>query len=119
MGSLVERPTLGEAMPPHSAMVERFEIVLPFVATADNLADFLTKPMKNATHMATQFHTLCRIIMNDHADAAQSHRRLAAAPPCAEGGRPRAPALSRLTALGDVPLSGTCVIMVVGNLVAL
>ena len=37
-------------------MVERFEIVVPFVATADNLA--------------TQFHALRRVIMNDHTDAA-------------------------------------------------
>ena len=42
-------------------MVENFEIEVPFVRTADNLADFFTKPMKSAT----QFHTLRRMIMNE------------------------------------------------------
>ena len=42
-------------------MVESFEIEVPFVATADNLADILTKPMKDAK----QFHRLRNIIMND------------------------------------------------------
>ena len=30
-------------------MVESFEIEVPFVYTADNIADFFTKPMKSAT----------------------------------------------------------------------
>ena len=42
-------------------MVESFEIEVPFVRTADNLADILTKPMKDAK----QFHRLRKIIMND------------------------------------------------------
>ena len=42
-------------------MVESFEIEVPFVATADNLADILTKPVRDAK----QFHKLRKIIMND------------------------------------------------------
>ncbi|MDC0525432.1 reverse transcriptase domain-containing protein [bacterium] len=42
-------------------MVESFEIEVPHVATADNLADILTKPMRDAK----QFHRLRKIIMND------------------------------------------------------
>ena len=42
-------------------MVEEFEIEVPFVRTADNLADFFTKPMKSAS----QFHALRKIIMNE------------------------------------------------------
>ena len=34
---------------------------VPFVRTADNLADILTKPMKDAK----QFHKLRKVIMND------------------------------------------------------
>ena len=43
-------------------MVESFEIEVPFVRTADNLADILTKPMKDAK----QFHRLRKFIMNDN-----------------------------------------------------
>ena len=42
-------------------MVESLEIEVPFVRTADNIADFFTKPMKSAS----QFHTLRKIIMNE------------------------------------------------------
>ena len=42
-------------------MVETFELEVPFVRTADNLADILTKPMKDAK----QFHKLRKVIMND------------------------------------------------------
>ena len=41
--------------------VEAFELNVPFVGTADNIADFFTKPMKNAT----QFYNFRRIIMNE------------------------------------------------------
>ena len=43
-------------------MVENFEIEVPHVRTADNLADILTKPMKDAK----QFHRLRSFIMNDN-----------------------------------------------------
>ena len=42
-------------------MVETFELEVPFVRTADNLADILTKPMKDAK----QFQKLRKVIMND------------------------------------------------------
>ena len=42
-------------------MVEKFELEVPFVRTIDNMADILTKPMKDAK----QFHRLRRYIMND------------------------------------------------------
>ena len=42
-------------------MVEELEIEVPFVRTADNVADFFTKPMKSAS----QFHTLRRVVMNE------------------------------------------------------
>ena len=42
-------------------MVESFELEVPFVSTHDNLADILTKLMKDAK----QFHRLRKIIMND------------------------------------------------------
>ena len=42
-------------------MVESFELEVPFVRTADNVADMLTKPMKNAN----EFHKLRRVIMNE------------------------------------------------------
>ena len=32
-------------------MVESFELEVPYVPTADNPADFFTKPMKNASHL--------------------------------------------------------------------
>ena len=41
-------------------MVEAFEIEVPFVGTADNIADFFTKPMKKASSFA-EFR---RIVMN-------------------------------------------------------
>ena len=41
-------------------MVEAFEIEVPYVRTADNIADFFTKPLN-----ATKFHTMRRIIMNE------------------------------------------------------
>ena len=42
-------------------MVESFEIEVPFVRTADNLADFFTKPMKSAN----RFHAFRKTIMNE------------------------------------------------------
>ena len=42
-------------------MVESFELEVPFVRTADNLADMFTKPMKNAN----EFHKLRRFVMNE------------------------------------------------------
>ena len=41
-------------------MVESFELEVPYVPTAENLADFLTKPMKNASH----FRELRNKVMN-------------------------------------------------------
>lgn len=41
-------------------MVEKFELVVPFVNNADNLADFLTKPLP-----AKRFFSLRRRIMNE------------------------------------------------------
>ena len=41
-------------------MVESFELEVPFVGTADNIADFFTKPMKKASSFA-EFR---RIVMN-------------------------------------------------------
>ena len=41
-------------------MVEAFELEVPFVGTADNIADLFTHPAKNAT----QFHDFRRTIMN-------------------------------------------------------
>ena len=41
-------------------MVESFEIEVPFVRTTDNIADFFTKPMANAT----KFREFRRAIMN-------------------------------------------------------
>ena len=45
-------------------MVESFEIEVPFVRTHDQLADLLTKPMRDAS----QFHKLRKIVMNDKSD---------------------------------------------------
>ena len=42
-------------------MVETLELEVPFVRTADNVADMFTKPMRNAN----DFHKLRRIIMNE------------------------------------------------------
>jgi len=42
-------------------MVESFELEVPFVRTADNIADMFTKPMKSAT----EFHRLRRLVMNE------------------------------------------------------
>ena len=42
-------------------MVEEFEIEVPFVRTADNIADFFTKPLKTPS----QFHAMRKIIMNE------------------------------------------------------
>ena len=42
-------------------MVDSFELEVPFVRTADNLADMFTKPMKNAA----EFHKLRRLVMNE------------------------------------------------------
>ena len=42
-------------------MVESFEIEVPFVRTADNIADFFTKPMKTAS----QFRAMRKVIMNE------------------------------------------------------
>ena len=46
-------------------MVESFEIEVPYVATANNIADFFTKPM----HTSKQFFGFRRIIMNEPACA--------------------------------------------------
>ena len=42
-------------------MVENFELEVPYVATADNIADFFTKPMSTAK----QFFAFRRVIMNE------------------------------------------------------
>ena len=42
-------------------MVETFELEVPFVRTADNVADMFTKPMRDPN----AFHKLRRIIMNE------------------------------------------------------
>ena len=42
-------------------MVESFEIEVPFVPTALNPSDFLTKPVKSAS----QFRKLRQLVMND------------------------------------------------------
>ncbi len=42
-------------------MVESFELEVPFVRTAENIADFFTKPMKSAS----QFHYFRKIIMGE------------------------------------------------------
>ena len=42
-------------------IVESFELEVPFVRTADNLADMFTKPMKNPN----EFHKLRRMVMNE------------------------------------------------------
>ena len=44
-------------------MVEKFEIEVPFVRTADNVADFFTKPFKEAK----KFYAMRRILMNEPA----------------------------------------------------
>ena len=51
-------------------MVEEHELEVPFVRTHDNVADFLTKPMKSSS----TFFTMRSIIMNEpaHAPAASS-----------------------------------------------
>lgn len=41
-------------------MVDKFELIVPFVNSADNLADFLTKPL-----CAKRFFALQRRIMNE------------------------------------------------------
>ena len=41
-------------------IIEKFELTVPFVATHDNLADFLTKPLKSAP----RFFELRALIMN-------------------------------------------------------
>ena len=42
-------------------MVESFELEVPFVPTDQNIADFFTKPMKNAT----RFREFRRVVMNE------------------------------------------------------
>ena len=42
-------------------MVESFELTVPFVPTDENVADFFTKPMKNAS----KFLAFRRVIMNE------------------------------------------------------
>ena len=42
-------------------MVESFELDVPFVRTADNIADMFTKPMRNTN----DFHKLWHLIMNE------------------------------------------------------
>ena len=44
-------------------MVERFELVVPYVSTNDNPVDFLTKPM-NAKHI----FRLCKLMINEPRD---------------------------------------------------
>ncbi len=41
-------------------MVESFEIEVPFVRTADNIADFFTKPLN-----ASKCYAMRRLIMNE------------------------------------------------------
>ena len=41
-------------------MVESMELVVPFVRTDDNIADFFTKPMQGK-----KFHAMRRRIMNE------------------------------------------------------
>ena len=41
-------------------MVEKFELIVPYVPTEHNPADFFTKPMK----CATRFRELRKIVMN-------------------------------------------------------
>ena len=69
-------------------MVESHEIIVPFVRTADNWADFFTKPMSGAP----QFYEFRRLIMNEppRADRGIGHP--------AEGGRPRVKARGDQTA---------------------
>ena len=43
-------------------MVESMQIEVPFVRTADNIADFFTKPMSG---QANKFHAFRKIIMNE------------------------------------------------------
>ena len=42
-------------------MVESFELEVPFVRTANKVADIFTKPFRNAN----DFHRLRRIVMNE------------------------------------------------------
>ena len=42
-------------------MVESFEIEVPFVRTADNIADFFTSPMPNAN----KFREFRKLVMNE------------------------------------------------------
>ena len=42
-------------------MVESFELVVPYVRTEDNLADFLTKPFKSES----KFLAMRRLVMNE------------------------------------------------------
>ena len=41
-------------------MVEKLELEVPFVRTADNIADFFTKPLDGK-----KFHAMRRLIMNE------------------------------------------------------
>ena len=80
-------------------MVEEFEIEVPFVSTANNIADFFTKPM----HTSKQFYAFRRIIMNEGArtdptsvldlrsEPALAHGVGSASSPAprSEGGRPQ------------------------------
>ena len=42
-------------------MIESFELTVPFVPTDENVADFFTKPMKNAS----KFLAFRKVIMNE------------------------------------------------------
>ena len=64
-------------------MVEKFEIEVPFVRTADNIADFFTKPMKSAP----QFYEFRRQIMNEPPAPSRVDREFGHS---TEGGRSRA-----------------------------
>ena len=77
--------------------------------THEQLADILTKPMKNAT----QFHYLRRIIMND-ADAVDMPSAPRRTPTSRRGGRPRAEPLAERLALVHV-LRRACGIVMWGD----
>jgi hypothetical protein len=49
-------------------MVEEFEVTVPYVQTANNIADFFTKAM----HGSKQFFRFRRVIMNEPSDESDS-----------------------------------------------
>jgi hypothetical protein len=50
-------------------MVEKFELVVPWVSTEHNLADFLTKPLR-----AKRFYYLRSLVMNEPRDRSADHK---------------------------------------------